>query len=159
MILTTGPFLEVTTQNGKMAGDDDRATGSIDLKVRVQCTDWIDINRVQVLVNSRPDPQLNFTRETHPKMFKNGVIKFDEKIQVRLQQDAHLIVVAINEKGDSKICYGTSDYAKMRPCAYNNPIYVDADGNGFKANGDTLGFDLPTMGMTADKAKLLLEKK
>lgn len=159
MILTTGPFLEVTTQNGKIAGDDDRAAGSIDLKVKVQCTDWIDINRVQVLVNSRPDPKLNFTRETHPKMFKNGVIKFDEKIQVRLQQDAHLIVVAINEKGDSKICYGTSDYAKMRPCAYNNPIYVDADGNGFKANGDTLGFDLPAMGMTADKAKLLLEKK
>jgi hypothetical protein len=159
MILTTGPFLEVTTQNGKIAGDDDRAAGSIDLKVRVQCTDWIDINRVQVLVNSRPDPTLNFTRETHPKMFKNDVVKFDEKIQVRLQQDAHLIVVAINEKGDSKICYGTSDYAKMRPCAYNNPIYVDVDGNGFKANGDTLGFDLPAMGMTADKAKLLLEKK
>ena len=159
MILTTGPFLEVTTQNGKIAGDDDRATGSIDLKVKVQCTDWIDINRVQVLVNSRPDPQLNFTRETHPKMFKNGVVKFDETIQIRLQQDAHFIVVAINEEGDSKICYGTSDYAKMRPCAYNNPIYVDADGNGFKANGDTLGYDLPAMGMTADKAKLLLEKK
>ncbi len=159
MILTTGPFLEVTTQNGKIAGDDDRATGSIDLKVKVQCTDWIDINRVQVLVNSRPDPKLNFTRETHPKMFKDGVVKFEEKIHVPLQQDAHLIVVAINEKGDSKICYGTSDYAKMRPCAYNNPIYVDADGHGFKANGDTLGFDLPAMGMTADKAKLLLDKK
>ena len=159
MVLTTGPFLEVTTQNGKIAGDDDRATGGIDLKVKVQCTDWIDINRVQVLVNSRPDPKLNFTRETHPKMFKDGVVKFEEKIHVPLQQDAHLIVVAINEKGDSKICYGTSDYAKMRPCAYNNPIYVDVDGHGFKANGDTLGFDLPAMGMTADKAKLLLDEK
>jgi hypothetical protein len=47
----------------------------------------------------------------------------------------------------------------MRPCAYNNPIYVDADGNGFKANGDTLGYDLPAMGISADKAKVLLEKK
>ncbi len=159
MVLTTGPFLEVTTQNGKIAGDDDRATGGIDLKVRVQCTDWIDINRVQVLVNSRPDPKLNFTRATHPKMFQNGVIKFDQKIHVPLQHDAHLIVVAINENGDSKIGYGTSDYAKMRPCAYNNPIYVDADGNGFKANGDTLGYDLPAMGISADKAKVLLEKK
>jgi hypothetical protein len=159
MILTTGPFLEVTTQNGKIAGDDDRGIGGIDLKVRVQCTDYIDINRVQVLVNSRPEPKLNFTRETHPKMFKNGVVKFDEKIHVPLQKDAHLIVVAIDEKGDSKICYGTSDYAKMRPCAYNNPIYVDVDGHGFTANGDTLGYDLPTMGMTADKAKVLMEKK
>jgi hypothetical protein len=159
MVLTTGPFLEVTTQNGKIAGDDDRATGGIDLKVRVQCTDWIDIDRVQVLVNSRPDPKLNFTRAANPKMFQDGVVKFEQTLHVPLQQDAHLIVVAIDEDGDSKIGFGTSDYAKMRPCAYNNPIYVDADGNGFKPNGDTLGYDLPTMGMTADKAKALLEAK
>ena len=159
MVLTTGPFLEVTTQNGKIAGDDDRATGGIDLKVRVQCTDWIDIDRVQVLVNSRPDPKLNFTRAANPKMFQDGVVKFEQTIHVPLQQDAHLIVVAIDEDGDSKVGFGTSDYAKMRPCAYNNPIYVDADGNGFKPNGDTLGYDLPTMGITADKAKALLESK
>ncbi len=159
MVLTTGPFLEVTTQNGKIAGDDDRATGGISLKVRVQCTDWLDIDRVQVLVNSRPDPKLNFTRANHPKMFQEGVVKFEQNIHVPLQQDAHLIVVAIDEDGDSVICYGTSDYAKMRPCAYNNPIYVDADGGGFKPNGDTLGYDLPTMGMTADKAKAMLEAK
>jgi len=153
IVLSTGPFLEVTTQNGKIAGDDDRSTGGIDLKVRVQCTDWMDIDRVQVLVNSRPDPKLNFTRKSHPKMFKDGVAKFDEKIHVPLQHDAHLIVVAIDEDGDEKICYGTSDYAKMRPCAYNNPIYVDADGSGFKPNGDTLGFDLPTGGIKIEKAR------
>lgn len=156
IVLSTGPFLEVTTQNGKIAGDDDRATGGIDLKVRVQCTDWMDIDRVQVLVNSRPDPALNFTRQSHPKMFKDGVIKFEETIHVPLQQDAHLIVVALDEDGDEKVCYGTSDYAKIRPCAYNNPIYVDADGDGFKPNYDTLGFDIPAGAMTADKAKAQL---
>jgi hypothetical protein len=153
LVLSTGPFLEVTTQNGKIAGDDDRSTGGIDLKVRVQCTDWMDIDRVQVLVNSRPDPKLNFTRASHPQMFKDGVIKFDEKIHVPLQHDAHLIVVAIDEDGDQKTCYGTSDYAKVRPCAYNNPIYVDADGNGFTPNGDNLGFELPTGGLKVDAAK------
>lgn len=158
IVLSTGPFLEVTTQNGKIAGDDDRGTGGIDLKVRVQCTDWMDIDRVQVLVNSRPDPKLNFTRATHPQMFKDGVVKFDEKIHVPLQHDAHLIVVAIDEDGDEKIGFGTSDYAKMRPCAYNNPIYVDADGHGFTPNGDTLGFDLPAGGTNADKAKAMLER-
>jgi hypothetical protein len=153
LVLSTGPFLEVTTQNGKIAGDDDRSTGGIDLKVRVQCTDWMDIDRVQVLVNSRPDPKLNFTRATHPQMFKDGVIKFDEKIHVPLQKDAHLIVVAIDEDGDQKVGYGTSDYARIRPCAYNNPIYVDADGNGFTPNGDNLGFELPTGGLKVDAAK------
>ncbi|MCF7788119.1 MAG: CehA/McbA family metallohydrolase [Prosthecobacter sp.] len=158
LVLSTGPFLEVTTQNGKIAGDDDRSTGGIDLKVRVQCTDWMDIDRVQVLVNSRPDPKLNFTRATHPQMFKDGVVKFDEKIHIPLQHDAHLIVVAIDEDGDEKTCYGTSDYAKIRPCAYNNPIYVDADGNGFKPNYDTLDFDLPAGGLKVDAAKEKLMK-
>lgn len=153
IVLSTGPFLEVTTQNGKIAGDDDRSTGGIDLKVRVQCTDWLDINRVQVLVNSRPDPTLNFTRETHPQMFQDGVVKFEQKIHVPLQHDAHLIVVAMHETMGQEIGFGTSDYAKMRPCAYNNPIYVDADGNGFTPNGDTLGFDLPVGGLTVDKVR------
>jgi hypothetical protein len=159
MVLTTGPYLEVTTQNGKIAGDDDRATGGIDLKIRVQCTDWLDIDRVQILVNSRPDPKLNFTRAANPKMFLDSVVKFEQTIHVPLQQDAHLIVVAMDEDGNSKIGYGTSDYAKMRPCAYNNPIYIDVDGGGFRPNGDTLGYDLPTMGITADKAKALLDRK
>lgn len=159
MILSTGPFLEVTGPNGAIAGDDVQAKGGVDLKVRVQCTDWMDINRVQVLVNSKAEPTLNFTRETHPKMFQDGVVKFDQTLQIPLKEDAHIIVVAIHETGDSKTWFGTSDYAKMRPCAYNNPIYVDVDGNGFKANGDTLGFDLPVMGITADKAKALLERQ
>jgi hypothetical protein len=158
VVLSTGPFLEVTTQNGRIAGDDDRANGGIDLKVRVQCTDWMDIDRVQVLVNSRPDPTLNFTRQSHPQMFKDGVVKFDQKLHVPLQHDAHLIVVAIDEDGDEKTCYGTSDYAKIRPCAYNNPIYVDADGRGFTPNGDTLGFELPNGGIKVDEAKEKLMK-
>lgn len=159
IILTTGPFLQVTTQDGKTAGDDVRGTGGIDLHVRVQCTDWMDINRVQVLVNSRPHPDFNFTRETHPQMFQDGVVKFDHKLRIPLQKDAHLIVVALHETGDMKTGFGTSDYAKMRPCAYNNPIYVDVDGGGFQPNGDTLGFELPAMGITADQARARLGEK
>lgn len=159
MILTTGPFLEVTTADGKIAGSDVSSPGGVALKVRVQCTDWQDIDRVQVLVNSRLEPTLNFTRKTHPEMFQDGIVKFDQTLQVPLKEDAHLIVVAMHETMTLKTGYGTSSYATMRPCAYNNPIYVDVDGGGFKANDDNLGFDPPTMGLTVDQAKALLEKK
>ena len=158
VIVTNGPFLEVTTPDGKTAGDDVRSDGGTTLNVKVQGTDWIDIDRIQVLVNSRPEPKLNFTRATHPQMFKTGAVKFDQKIEVPLQADAHLIVVAMGENSTLEGGYGTSAQAKMKPCAYNNPIYVDADGHGFKPNGDTLGYELPVGGMSADKAKLLLEK-
>jgi hypothetical protein len=158
MILTTGPYLEVTTPDGKTAGDDVRASGSLALKVRVQCNTWAGIDRVQVLVNGRQEPKLNFTRSAHPHMFSDGVVQFDQTIEVPLQEDAHLIVVATGEKQTMKKGYGTSDWGKMRPMAYNNPIYVDVDGNGWKPNGDNLGYDLPVGALNADKAKEQLSR-
>jgi hypothetical protein len=156
--LTSGPFLQVTTEDGRGPGDTIRATGGVALKVKVQCTDWIDIDRVQVLVNGRKDPKLNFTRATHPKMFADGVVKFDQTIRVPLAQDAHVIVVAMGEKTNLSIGYGSSDQAKIHPCAYHNPIWADVDGNGFTPNGDTLGWPLPTKGMSVAEAKKLLGK-
>jgi hypothetical protein len=158
VILSTAPFLEVTTGDGHIAGDDVRATGGVDLKVRVQCNTWAGIDRVQVLVNGRQEPKLNFTRAANPEMFGKGVVQFDQTIKVPLQSDAHLIAVAVGENETLKTGFGTSAYAKMRPMAYNNPIYVDVDGNGFTPNGDTLGFDLPVGGINADKAKALLNR-
>ena len=70
MILTTGPFLEVSTSDGTIAGGTTRANDSIDLNVRVQCPSWIDIDRIQVLKNGRLDQSLNFTRESNPDFSK-----------------------------------------------------------------------------------------
>ncbi len=159
MLLTTGPFLEVKAADGTIAGGGLRASGSVRLSVRVQCTDWIDIDRVQILVNGRQREDLNFTRETHADWFSGGVVKFDREIDVPLSQDSHLIVVAIGENSDLSVGYGSSTQAKIRPCAYNNPIFVDVDGGGFTANGDTLGYDLPVKNISVDAAKRALEAR
>jgi hypothetical protein len=160
-ILTTGPFLEVQTSQFTGPGQDVRAAGGVDLEIKVQCTDWIDINRVQILVNGRPAPEFNFTRRSNPTMFRNGVIKFFERIRIPLSEDAHLIVVAAHEEMDLSLGYGTSGQAKLRPCAFNNPIFVDVDGGGFRANGDTLGHPLGVGRYTVEEAHELLsaEKK
>ena len=156
MVVSSQPFLEVSTSDGHIAGEDVRGSGGVELKIRVQCNTWADIDRVQILVSGRQEPKLNFTRATHPKLFGAGVVQFDQKIWVPLQQDAHLIVVATSETATLKTGYGTSDWGKMHPMAFNNPIYVDIDGNGWKPNGDTLGFELPTAGIKADDAKAQL---
>lgn len=151
--LTTGPFLQVETEDGVQPGGEARAKGSIKLKVKVQCTDWIDIDRVQVLVNGRQEPKLNFTRKAQPKIFGDGVVKFEQTIEVPLTEDSHLIVVAMGENFTLSTGYGTSTQAKIRPCAYHNPIFVDVDGGGFKPNGDLLGWPLPTKGVTVDEVR------
>jgi len=155
-ILTSGPFLQVETEDGILPGGSARSSGPVKLKVKVQCTDWIDIDRVQVLVNGRQRKDLNFTRQSHPDWFGNGVVKFDRTLPIALSEDAHLIVVATGEKQDLSIGYGTSPQAKVKPCAYNNPIFVDVDGNGFKPNGDTLGYDLPVQKMSASDVRKLI---
>ncbi len=158
MVLTTGPFLEVTANGDALPGADIESNGEVRLNVKIQCTDWIDIDRVQVLVNGRQRQDLNFTRKSHPGMFANGLVKFNQALQVKLEEDSHLIVVAIGENFDLRTGYGTSDQALMQPCAYHNPIFVDVDGNGFQANGDTLGFPLPTRKMKPERVIELIEE-
>ena len=77
---------------------------------------------------------------------REGALRFDQTIQVRLQQDAHLIVVATGEQADLKKLWGRNPYGNMHPIAYTNPIFVDVDRNGFHANGDTLGHPLLVAG-------------
>jgi len=159
-VLTTGPFLQVQTDDGTLPGGTTRAAGGLKLNVKVQCTDWIDIDRVQVLVNGRQRKDLNFTRQSHPDWFGNGVVKFDRTLQVDLTEDAHLIVVAIGENHSLATGFGTSTQAAIKPCAYHNPIFVDVDGGGFKPNGDTLGYDLPVKKLSvADVRRLIGESE
>lgn len=143
MVVTNGPFLEVELDDGTLPGGHAIAEGEVELLVKVQCTDWIDIDRVQVLVNGRQPADLNFTRADHKEMFGNGVVKFEQRIKVPLSSDAHLIVAAVGEGFNLKTGYGESWQSKMHPVAYNNPIFIDVDGNGFRANGDNLGQSLP----------------
>ncbi len=158
MILSSGPYLEVETADGIQAGGLARANGTIDLKIRVQCSSWIDIDRIQILVNGRQVESLNFTRKSHPKLFSDEVLKFGQTIPVALTADAHLIVVAYGENFDLKTGFGTSAQSAAKPCAYNNPIFVDLDGNGFTPNGDSLGFPLPSGRISVTQAKEQLTK-
>jgi len=145
LTMTNGPFMEVSASSSDSKGgpgDDLKSDGQVSLSVRVQCPNWLDVNRVQVFVNGSPDEKLNFTRRTHPKMFADGVEKFNESIQIQLDKDAHLIVAAAGEGLQLGRVMGTA-VGKRMPMTVSNPIYVDVDGDGFQANGDMLGLPLP----------------
>ena len=148
VVMTTGPFLEVVGISGDkvaIAGEDLHAPeGQLTLKVKVQCPNWLDVNRVQVFVNGRPSESHNFRRRTHAEMFDNGVVKFEQAIEVELKSDAHLIVATIGEGLSLGRVMG-EERGKLAPVAVINPIFVDVDGNGFQANGDDLDRPLPVV--------------
>ncbi len=150
IVMTTGPYLEVFLEaagggersRGTVGADIHAPSGECTLAVRVQCPNWFDIDRVQVLVSGRAPADLNFTRDKTPQKFQGGVVKFDQKIPLQLKADEHIIVVAAGTTSTHGPVRGP-DRAKDKPFAVSNPIYVDVDGGGFKANGDTLGAPLP----------------
>ena len=88
-----------------------------------------------------PSESHNFTRDSAAGKFSDGVSKFQQEISLHLDHDTHVIVAAIGEKSKLGPVMGP-DHGEDKPVAVSNPIFVDVDGGGFKANGDTLG-DLP----------------
>lgn len=148
LMMSNGPFLEVWAneagQNAKVTCGQDLVAKSkrVSLKVRAQCPGWLDVDRVFVLVNGRVAPQHDYSRERTPHIFRSGVVKFDETLDLELERDAHLIVVAGDVGGGLKNMTG-SPAAAHEPTAVTNPIYVDVDGDGFQANKDTLDHPLP----------------
>ncbi|HUQ71481.1 MAG TPA: CehA/McbA family metallohydrolase [Planctomycetaceae bacterium] len=148
LVMSNGPFLEVlATEQLKServtAGQDLVATSkNITLMVRVECPNWMDVDRVSVLVNGRIDPKHHYTRMSNPDVFCSGPVKFDRMLEVTLPGDAHVIVVTGDAGGNLSRVYG--DQGKtMQPAAVSNPIFVDTDGNGFRPNKDTLDAPLP----------------
>lgn len=147
VIVSNGPYLEVSLkETGKTksvtAGQGlDAKSGKVTLSVRVQWPNWFEIDRVVVLVNGRPHPMHDYRKATHSDLFRSGNAKFDQKLSLELAEDAHIIVVAAGEKPLGKIA--GPDWGHQTPTAISNPIYIDVDGDGFRANKDTLGQPLP----------------
>ena len=145
-MMTNGPFLEVVARSHKgrkqveaIAGQDLVADeGHVELHVRIQCANWYDINRVQVFINGRMDPDHNYTRRTHPRMFSNDVVRFNQTISLTLSEDAHVIIATCGEDLKMGPVFGPR-FGDRMPTAVTNPIFVDINRNGFQFSHDDLG--------------------
>lgn len=147
VVMTNGPFMEVNIYNGirgqvALPGEDLLANNAtVYVNIRIQCPNWIDINRVQLFLNGKMTDKLNFTRRSHANMFRNGTVKFEAKIAVELTEDTHIIVATAGENLKIGRVQGPR-WGELMPAAVANPIYVDLDGDGFGPNRDNLGFEL-----------------
>lgn len=151
IIITNGPFLEVSLRPAGLGGADSAAYpgdeiavpgGRVMIRARVQCPNWIDIDRVHLVLNGRPDVKRGWTRYNDPHQFADGPVKFDSEIDLTLERDTHVIVVAWHKVKMLAAIMGP-EWGDFHPTAISNPIFIDVDGGGFRANGDTLGHPLP----------------
>jgi hypothetical protein len=148
IMMSNGPFLEVTareagTDRSAGIGQDLAApSGKVQLHVRVQCANWLDVDQVFVLVNGRRHATHDYSREKNADLFADGVVKFDRTLDLDLPADAHVVVVTGHTSRTLQPVYEGYD-GEQQPVALSNPIFIDVDGGGFQPNRDTLGHPLP----------------
>ncbi len=148
LVMSNGPFLEFTVSEPDSdetygPGDDfETKSRTVTAHVRVQCPNWLDVDRVFLMVNGRVHSMHDYRRSTHADKFQDGVVKFDQELELELAGDTHIIAVAGAENRTVGPVMGPS-WGKSKPAALTNPVFVDTDGNGFQPNKDTLGVPLP----------------
>jgi hypothetical protein len=161
IVMTNGPYLEVTAEpqpnpesTRVTAGDQlalPASAGKLQLRVRVQCANWLDINRVFLLFNGQPDAEYDFRRRSHAGSFGEGVVKFEHTWPLAFDVDTHVVVVAVGEGLTLGAVVGP-DHQDDIPIAVANPIFVDIGADGFQPNGDMLGVPLPLPTEPAESA-------
>ncbi len=129
VIMSTGPFMSVQLKHPDLTvaaevGDAvEIATGDASLDVKIQCANWLDVNRVEVFVNGISRPSLTRTRSENPESFGQGVIKFEQSLPLKLSDDSFVIVAAIGERLQLGRVMGAKE-GKRQPVVVSNPIYV-----------------------------------
>ena len=128
VIMSTGPFMTVQLHHDQLdkpaeIGDIVNVTGDGKLAVRIQCPNWLDINRVEVFVDGEMQSNLSRTRTKHGDQFGDQVVKFDQKLPLKLTSGSFIVVAAIGEKLQLGRVMG-KQYGKFPPVVVSNPIYI-----------------------------------
>ena len=129
IVMSTGPFMHVQLHSDTLnqpaeVGDDVKLSdGQGEIAVKIQCANWLDVNRVEVFVGGKPVESLSRKRSSHPDAFGDGVVKFDQRLPITIDQDTFIIVAAIGEKLEMTRVMG-QEYGKRPPVVVSNPIFV-----------------------------------
>ena len=135
--LSNGPIVDYTINNTHIPGDSFTAKdGKAAVRIQVQCTPWVSISEVRLIINGERKLILPVTADT------KSIIQFSEEIGLTLSEDSYIAVEVLGKQSlfpvlQSRSSSGLLENATL-PYALTNPIFIDVDGNG--------QFDAPNQG-------------
>jgi hypothetical protein len=110
VVVSSGPFV-VLTVNGKEIGDTVEE-GEVDIRVRVEAPQWIDVDRVEVLIRGE-------VKHTWTGPFEAGGLRFDQTTTREVKRGDFVTAVV---RGSKAMFYLYR--AGARPFAFTNPVWV-----------------------------------
>lgn len=118
---TFGPFVKFSV-NGKGMGETVQAErAAVRLKIEVHAADWIDVDRVLVVVDGD-------VVETIPVPDTREILRLKDERKIPVRTDGW---IAIRVEGDDSLAPIVPDKDRpVLPIAMTNPVYVDVDGDG-----------------------------
>jgi len=113
---TTGPLIDFSLGVlESVAGMGETITGKqVTLRLRATSAPWVDVSSVTVIVNGKDVMTVPIMRG---ELFETDLV---------FEKDGFVVVEVRGEPGAEYAAV----YPKLRPYAFSNPIYVDADGDG-----------------------------
>ena len=118
--VTTGPFVRFAAvgasrgSRGMVRPD----RGAVRVRIQVQAAPWIDVNRVDIIVNGAVGRSFNLRSSAK-------ILRFERTESVRMKKDGWLVVIVTGERPLLPVVDG-----QVRPLAVAGPIWVDANGDG-----------------------------
>lgn len=123
VLVCGGPLIEVRAHGDHPMGSTVIADeGMVQVQIRLAAPSWVRVNRVKLYVNGSVVQELPVE---HPQ---GKPLSWQQSVPLRVDKDSWVVVLAEGEGF-------TALYPNLRPASFTNPIYIDADGNGWQPSG------------------------
>jgi hypothetical protein len=118
--VTTGPFVELRA-GGRGLGEVARVEqGRVPVELTVRVPPWVTVHHARLVLNGA------VVRDVAVPAPAGAATPFTYRTELPVQRDAWLVAVVWGDTPLSSVLAGTP----IRPFAFTNPIYLDADGDG-----------------------------
>jgi hypothetical protein len=128
--VTSGPFLEAWVAGRGMGEVAAVEGGVLPVRVRLRAPPWMEVDTVDLFVGPelvRSLPVAPVGEGKHHAHRHEGVVRFDEVVELPAPSRDSFVVVRARGARPLDDFFGRED---VRPLAFTNPIWIDADGDG-----------------------------
>ncbi|HEX2570431.1 MAG TPA: CehA/McbA family metallohydrolase [Polyangia bacterium] len=119
---TTGPFVQLTVNQGRIGDTVPAPGGTAYAEVDVRAASWVDISEVTLFVDGKEERRWELPRGTHLGHFHEGH-------EFALKRDAY-VVARVEGREPLAPVIGDRERFVVLPFALTNPVFLDVDGNG-----------------------------
>ena len=121
IVTTFGPFVTFSVNDASMGEIVTARKAAVRLKTKVQAADWIDVDRVLVIVDGD-------IVETIPVPDTRQIVRLLDERMIPVRTDGWISLRVEGDDSLDPIVPGSK--RPVLPIAITNPVYVDADGDG-----------------------------